>query len=333
MKVVAVGPEQTLEVRDVGDPEPAAGQVVVDVAACGICGSDLHMLPSGVLPEGAVLGHELSGTLAGVGSGVTDWSAGDRVCVYPFAPVDRLDIPLAMASGIGLGTNDGGYAERIVCDAEMLWRLPDEVELEHGALVEPLAVGLHGIDVSGAAPGQPVCVLGCGPIGAMTLVGLLARGFEEIVVVEPNPGRRELAGRLGAPHVVGLDGVHEEVLGALGGRAPEVVIECAGHVSAPGLAVELIAGEGTIALVGMLEEPVPISQLNVMLKEVVLRGSFAYRPKDFDEAVAMLVAGRVPVAELITSRHPLDEAAACFEELLRPGTEELKILLVPPGIA
>jgi (R,R)-butanediol dehydrogenase/meso-butanediol dehydrogenase/diacetyl reductase len=329
VKVVAVGPEQTLEVREVDDPEPGEGQVLVEVAACGICGSDLHMLPSGVLPEGSVLGHELSGTLAGVGSGVEDWAEGDRVCVYPFAPVDELDIPLAMASGIGLGANDGGYAERMVCDAGMLWRLPEEIELEHGALVEPLAVGLHGIDVSGAEPGQPVCVLGCGPIGAMTLVGLRGRGFEDIVVVEPNPGRRELAERLGAPHVAGIESVHEAVLGALGGRAPEAVIECAGHVSAPGLAVELVAPEGTIALVGMLEEPVPISQLNVMLKEAVLRGSFAYRPRDFDEAVALLAAGEVPVDELVTSRHPLEDASACFTELRRPGTEELKVLLTP----
>ncbi len=110
---------------------------------------------------------------------------------------------------------------------------------------------------------------------------------------------------------------------------PEFVIECAGNVSAPGLAVELIATEGTIALVGMLDEPVPISQLNVMLKEAVLRGSFAYRPKDFDEAVAMLAAGKVPVDDLITSRHPLENTSACFEELLRPGTPELKILLQP----
>jgi (R,R)-butanediol dehydrogenase/meso-butanediol dehydrogenase/diacetyl reductase len=329
MKAVAVGPEQSLELREVDDPAPGDGQVVIDVAACGICGSDLHMLPSGVLPEGAVLGHELAGTVAELGAGVEGFAASDRVCVYPFAPVDRLDIGLAMASGIGLGTNDGGYAERMVCDAAMLWRLPDGIDLEHGALVEPLAVALHGIDVSGAGPGQPVCVLGCGPIGAMTIVGLRARGFEDFAVVEPNPGRRELAKRLGAPHACGLDGVHEAVLEALGGRPPEAVIECAGHVDAPGLAVELVAPAGTIVLVGMLEEPVPISQLNVMLKEAVLRGSFAYRPKDFDEAVAILAAGAVPADELITSRRPLADAAACFAELRRPGTEELKILLVP----
>jgi (R,R)-butanediol dehydrogenase / meso-butanediol dehydrogenase / diacetyl reductase len=329
MKAVTVGPEQTLEVSEVDDPVAGDGQVVVDVAACGICGSDLHMLPSGVLPEGAVLGHELAGTVAAIGSGVEGWSTGDRVCVYPFAPVDHLDIALAMSSGLGIGANQGGYAEMMACDAGMLWRLPEGVELEHGALVEPLAVGLHGIDVSGARPEQPVCVLGCGPIGAMTLVGLLARGFTDVVVVEPNGGRRALAERLGAPHVTGLESVHEAVLGALGGRAPEAVIECAGHVDAPGLAVELIAPQGTIALVGMLEEPVPISQLNMMLKEAVLRGSFAYRPKDFDEAIEMLAARRVPVGELVTSRHPLEDTVACFGELRRPGTEELKILLVP----
>jgi (R,R)-butanediol dehydrogenase/meso-butanediol dehydrogenase/diacetyl reductase len=331
MKVVAVGPGQTLELRERDDPELGEGQVIVDVAACGICGSDLHMLPSGVLPEGAVLGHELAGTVSAVGAGVEGYVEGDRVCVYPFAPVDRLDVPLAMASGLGLGTNDGGYAERLACDAAMLWRLPDELELEHGALVEPLAVGLHGIDVSGARPEQPLCVLGCGPIGAMTIVGLRARGFADFVVVEPNPGRRELASRLGAPRSCGLDDVHEEVLGALGGRAPEVVIECAGHVDAPGLAVELIAPEGMIVLVGMLEEPVAISQLNVMLKETVLRGSFAYRPGDFDEAIAILAAGDAPVEELVTSRQPLAAAADCFTELRRPGTGELKILLIPGG--
>ena len=329
MKAVAVGPGQTLEVREVSDPRPGDGQVVVEVEACGICGSDLHMLPSGVLAEGSILGHELAGVLSEVGPGVDGWSIGDRVCVYPFAPVDEIDIPTALASGIGLGTNDGGYAERMACDANMLWRIPAGVELAHGALVEPLAVGLHGIDGSGAAPGQSVCVLGCGPIGAMTLVGLRARGFENVVAIEPNPDRRELALRLGAAHALGLDNVHEAVLGALGGAPPEVVIECAGHVSAPGLAVELIATEGTIALVGMLDEPVPISQLNVMLKEAVLRGSFAYRPKGFDEAVEMLAAGTVPVDDLVTSRHPLEDAADCFEELLRPSTPELKILLQP----
>ncbi|MEZ5061508.1 MAG: zinc-binding dehydrogenase [Solirubrobacterales bacterium] len=329
MRAVTVAPEQRLEVSEVSDTEPGEGEVTVEVAACGICGSDLHMLPSGVLPEGSILGHELAGTVAAVGAGVEGWSEGDRVCVYPFPPIDRLDIAASLDGGIGLGTHSGGYAERMSCPAEMLWRVPDDVDLAHGALVEPLAVALHGIDISGAQPGMKVCVLGCGPIGAMTVVGLRGRGFSDVVVIEPNEQRRELALRLGAATALGLDGVHEAVIEAFGGGLPEVVIECAGNVNAPALAIEILAPEGTVALVGMLEEPVPISQLNIMLKEAKLRGSFAYRPGSFDEAVAMLAAGKVPTEDLVTSRIGLDGVAAAFDELLRPGTPELKILIEP----
>lgn len=328
MRAVAVGPDCTLELRDVAEPTPDEGLVTLRVDSCGICGSDLHMLPSGALAEGSIMGHEVAGEVAAVGPGVSGWSVGDRACVYPFAPLDHLDVAVAMSSGIGLGTNDGGYAEVMACPAEMLWKLPDEVELAHGALVEPLAVGLHGIDISGASLEQTCCVLGCGPIGAMTLVGLRARGFERVVVVEPNEGRRELASKLGANAAFGLEGVHEAVLAELG-EPPAVVLECAGHVSAPGLAIELIAPEGSVALMGMLGEPVPISQLNVMLKEVRLRGSFAYRPANFDEAILMLAEGKVPAEELISSRRPLEDAADCFTELLDPTTTELKILLQP----
>lgn len=330
MKAVAVGPERTLEVRDVPDPEPGEGEVAVRVEACGICGSDLHMLPSGALAEGSIMGHEISGTVAAVGSGVEGWSGGEAVCVYPFAPLDELDVAAAMASGIGLGTNDGGYAEQLTVSAEMLWQLPAGVEVAHGALIEPLAVALHGIDVSGARPDDAICVLGCGPIGAMVLVALRARGFERVVAVEPNEERRRLATRLGALDAFDLEGVHDAVLEALGGAPPAIVLEAAGHVSAPGLAIELIAPEGTVALLGMLGEPVPISQLNVMLKEVTLRGSFAYRPAAFDEAIELLASGRVPAEELISSRRPLEDAADCFAELRTPGTSELKILLQPP---
>lgn len=329
MKAVAVAPGMTLEVREVPDAEPAAGQVAIKVEACGICGSDLHMLPSGALPEGAIMGHEFAGVITALGDGVTGWDLGDRVCVYPFPPIDRLDIAASMEGGIGLGTNDGGYAEHVAIPAEMLWRIPVGVDLAHGALIEPLAVGLHGIDVSGATPGTQVCVLGCGPIGAMTVVALRGRGFENIVVIEPNEQRRDLALRLGATTALALEGVHEGVINAFGGGLPEVVIECAGNVNAPGLAIEILAPEGTVALVGMLEEPVPISQLNVMLKEAKLRGSFAYRPANFDEAVEMLAAGKVPVDDLVTSRIGLDGVASAFEELLTPGTPELKILIEP----
>jgi (R,R)-butanediol dehydrogenase/meso-butanediol dehydrogenase/diacetyl reductase len=129
------------------------------------------------------------------GAGVEGWSRRESVRL-PFTPLEQFDIAAAMGRGIGLGTNDGGYAETVTVPAEMLWRPPDE--FEHGALIEPLAVALHEIDVSGAQPRQSVCFLGDGPIGVMAVVGLRARGFDDVMVVEPHELRRELATRLGA---------------------------------------------------------------------------------------------------------------------------------------
>ncbi len=282
----------------------------------------------GVLAAGTIMGHEFSGTLDVVGDGVEGWSEGDRVCIFPGRPLDRHDIVAQLDAGIGLGALPGGYAEAVVCEAECLWRLPDELELEHGALVEPLAVALHGLDVAGVEPGQTVAVLGAGPIGVMTLVALLARGVESVVVVEPNESRRALASEFGALAAVGLEGVHAAVVEALG-EPPAVVLECAGHPTALPLATELVASSGVIGLLGVLEEPVEISQMNLMLKEAQVRASFAYRPASFDEAVAMIAGGAVPAERLITSREPLERAEEMFAELLRPGTDQVKVLLKP----
>jgi threonine dehydrogenase-like Zn-dependent dehydrogenase len=127
---------------------------------------------------------------------------------------------------------------------------------------------------------------------------------------------------------VGLEGAHEAVLATLG-AAPGVVLECAGHPTAPGLAIELVAPSGRIVLLGVLEEPVQISQLLLMLKEAQMRASFAYRPANFTEAIELIEAGKVPLRELVTGREPLDRAQAMFDELSRPETEHIKVLLTP----
>ena len=114
-------------------------------------------------------------------------------------------------------------------------------------------------------------------------------------------------------------GCTRRALAALGGVPPAVVFECAGNPAAPNLAIELVAPSGRVILLGVLEEPVPISQLLLMLKEAQIRSSFAYRPGDFDEAIALIEAGKVPADELITGREPLARAQECFEELRQPG--------------
>ena len=322
--------DRRLEERDLDAPEPGAGQVRVKVEACGICGSDLHMLPSPTIPPGAVMGHEFAGVVDAVGEAVGAYAAGDRVCVYPFEPIDHHDLQVAMESGIGMSEHPGAYAEAVIVDEAMLWRLPDGVSFDEGALVEPLAVALHGLNVAEVTAGEPCVVIGAGPIGTMTAVALRARGVERVVVVEKNDRRLERARGLGFD-AVGLDGVHEAALAALGGVPPAVVFECAGNPAAPNLAIELVAPSGRVILLGVLEEPVPISQLLLMLKEAQIRSSFAYRPGDFDEAIAVIEAGKVPAEDLITGREPLARAQECFEELVSPETEHLKVLLKPSG--
>lgn len=320
--------DRRLEEREVADPEPGPGQVRVKVRACGICGSDLHMLPSPALPAGAILGHEFSGVVDTVGEGVTRHAPGDAVCVYPFEPVDRHDLQVALETGLGMSAHPGAYAEAVVVDEAMLWRLPEGVSFEEGALVEPLAVALHGLNVGEVAPDEPCAVIGAGPIGVMTAVALRARGATRIVVIEKNERRLERARALGF-EAVGPDAMHESAVAALGGAAPDVVFECAGNPAAPNLAIELVAPSGRVVLLGVLEEPVPISQLLLMLKEAQIRSSFAYRPSDFDEALALIEAGKVAAEDMITLSQPLARAQECFDELLSPGTEHLKVLLKP----
>lgn len=338
MKAVVLQQGGTLDYADVPDPIPGEGEVRLRVTACGLCGSDLHLRGMGILPPGYVMGHEFAGVVDAVGPGVTGWSEGDRACVYPFVPSPEHDMS-ASVTGIGCGGPAGGLAEACVVGTDRLWRLPDTLDTTLGALVEPLAVALHALDVSGVRAGDPCAVVGAGPIGVLTALALRARGVEQVAIVEPNERRRARVAALGegagsdrgvagAFPAFGLDGVHEQMLATLG-VPPRVVFECAGHPSAPGLALELVAPSGVVALLGVHDAPVPVSQLLLMLKEAQLRASFCYRPASFDEAVGLLADGAVPVEGLVTSHRPLADTGAVMDALATPGTDELKVLLLP----
>ena len=337
MRAVQVTEERGLAEGQLPDPEPAAGEAVIEIAFCGICGSDLHMLPSPAIAPGSVMGHEFSGSISALGEGVEGWSVGDRVSVLPGTPCgecpqcksDREHLCMeGVLRGHGLGGRPGAYAERVAVSAESLFALPDSVSDEHGALVEPLAVGVHAETLAELAANEPACVLGAGPIGVMTALALRAGGAERIVVVEPGENRRERIEALGFT-AIPLEGVHEALISHLDGELPAAVFECAGHPSALGLALELVAPAGTIVACGVLEEPVPINQLLLIMKEARVLGAFAYRREDFERAIELLASGELPAADLITEVVPLGRAQEMFDELTRPGTEQLKVLLKP----
>jgi threonine dehydrogenase-like Zn-dependent dehydrogenase len=162
----------------------------------------------------------------------------------------------------------------------------------------------------------------------MTALALRAEGFERVAVVEPNERRRQRIESFGFA-AAGLDNVHMEVLERLGGELPRAVFECAGHPSALGLGLELVRPAGTIVALGVLEEPVPINQLLLIVREARIRGSFAYTKRDFADAIALLAAGKIPAERIVTEIAPLERAQEMFDELGRPGTEQLKVLLRP----
>ncbi|MCE3267562.1 MAG: alcohol dehydrogenase [Solirubrobacterales bacterium] len=337
MRAVQVTDEKALAEGEHPDPRPGPGEVEIEVAFCGICGSDLHMLPSPAIPPGTIMGHEFSGRIASVGEGVEDWSPGDRVSVIPGKPCGECPNCLAdrehlcgeaVMRGHGLGGRPGAYAERIVVHSDCLFGLPDGVPDEHGALVEPLAVGVHAAELAGLGPEDPAVVLGAGPIGVMCALALRASGVKRVVVVEPGDHRRERIGGLGFT-AVALEGVHDAVIAAFDGELPVAVLEGAGHPDALGLALELVAPAGIVVAAGVLEEPVPINQVLLIIKEARIQGAFAYRREDFERSIELLESGRIPAAELITEVAPLARAQEMFDELRRPGTEQLKVLLAP----
>jgi (R,R)-butanediol dehydrogenase/meso-butanediol dehydrogenase/diacetyl reductase len=336
MRAVTITKSRGLEVVEIEPPLLASGEVRVDVACCGICGSDLHMLAMPAVPSGHVLGHELSGSITEVGREAGGWSVGERVTVLPMVACGACYACRAghahlcengLMRGPGLG-RQGGYAESVTVPAGMLHRLPDSVSDAHGALTEPLAVAIRGIALAQASPATAVVVLGAGPIGVMTAVGLRARGVERIAVVEPNAGRRALVSRLGFS-AVATDGAAEQVAALLGGEPPTVAIDCSGHPSGVPLAVGLLPPGGLLVVVGIPNDPAPLDVASLATKELTIRGSLAYSTDDFGEALGHIAAGRIPCDEIVTTIADLGEAGAWFEDLASGATDQIKVLLRP----
>ena len=191
----------TIEERPV--PHPGPDEVVVRVHSCGICGSDIHQLRDGWgLPPGVVAGHEWSGTIAAIGDNVTSWSVGELVvggssprCGTCRRCLEGKPSQCENRNDMTSTHSDGAFAEYILCRAAGVLRLPEGLAPRHAALAEPLSVAMHGITRSNVQPGDSVMVFGAGPIGALSIAALRAMGIDDVTVVEPHPGRRELAGQ------------------------------------------------------------------------------------------------------------------------------------------
>jgi (R,R)-butanediol dehydrogenase/meso-butanediol dehydrogenase/diacetyl reductase len=337
MKVAVYKRPNEMAVIEVPVPRAAAGEVVLKVHACGICGSDLHAVQYGIgMRPDTIMGHEYCGEIHEVGDGVAGYSIGERVAAFPFAVCGKCDrcergmeIHCRNLMAQGLGQLPGAYAEFVACGANSLFKLPDNVNSRDGALVEPLAVGLHAVKRSGITAGSTAIVMGAGPIGLAVLTWAKGKGAR-VVVSEIAEGRAELARKLGADVVVNpkeTDPV--ATVRELTGHSPQLIFECIGVKGTLANAIQMIGPRGQIVVVGVCMETDQIVPILCIMKEVSVDFVLGYDRPDFDDTIEALATGRIKPQSMVTDVIAIDQVPEMFTALRKPGARA-KVLVEFP---
>lgn len=337
------GPWQ-IAVEEVDDPEPGPGEALLEVRAAGICGSDLHGFTghTGRRSPGQIMGHEVVGRIRGLGPaiGETELRPGLLAAVNPVIGCGRCascnagtpqQCPDRRVIGV---TPDlrSAFAELMVAPASNVIVLGDDTPEEHGALVEPLAVGYHAARRGGCTCADRVLIVGGGPIGQACLLAARRCGARSIVVSEPNAARRELLQRLGATVIdPSADGIVERSRALLEGPAT-LVLDAVGSSSTLADALRASGLGGRVVLVGMNEPSVTLAAFAVSTEERTVIGSFCYSPTDFADTAAWVSTNPPELAELIEGRVDMYGAVSMFTELAAGRACESKVLLHPQGL-
>ncbi|HKP43877.1 zinc-binding dehydrogenase [Mycobacterium sp.] len=323
---------------DVPEPVPGPGQVLVEVKACGICGSDLHFAKHGKdvielnnqidgfgdggmqldLNRDIFMGHEFSAEVLEAGPDTQAPAPGTLVTSLPV---------LVSATGVEpivySNKTIGGYAERMLLSAPLLTPIPDGLDPRHAALTEPMAVGLHAVNKSAIQPGEVALVLGCGPIGLAIIAGLRHRGVESIVAADYSARRRELAETMGATATVDpADGSPFE------SATPRVVFEAVG---VPGIIDDILrrAPVGArVVVAGVCMQPDTVHPYFAIAKQINVQFVLAYDPNEFTDCLRAIAEGDIDVAPMITGEVGLAGVGAAFDELAHPDTH-CKVLVTP----
>jgi (R,R)-butanediol dehydrogenase/meso-butanediol dehydrogenase/diacetyl reductase len=321
-----------LAVEAIADPKPAPDELVIKVGRCGICGSDLHMTTEplfGIQP-GAVLGHEFSGEVVELGARAKGFKTGDRVAVAPLRGCGHCPSCLAgePAWCAQMMLQGGGYAEYATATDRQCLRLPESTSLADGALVEPLAVALHGMALSCLEPGARVLVLGAGPIGLGVAFWARRRGAAKVVVGDLVTAQAELAHIMGATGFVEVDArAVENVRAALGGQ-PDIVFECVGKPGILAQALEHVRPRGTIVMLGLCTTPDSFVPFAAVQKEARFVASAFFNMREFQAALDVLDGGHAPPRAMVTETVALDAMPAAFEGL-RKRTHQCKVMVAP----
>lgn len=342
MQAALVTGRERIELREFPDPEPTPGKAVVEIACCGICGTDLHAYHEGAPYSPALCGHEWSGTVSAVGAGVDNVREGDRVGIG-VAPAcggcrecragDPAHCGALLASLLGQGPlspGHGGFARAIGVEAARLYGLRPEISLVQASMLEPAAVAVHAVRRTPLRLGDVVVVLGAGPIGLLVQQAAFAAGAARVVVVEPEPSRAGLAARLGASAVVDPadPGFESRIREQCGPGGADVVFECAGIPATIDQSARLARRGGLVSLVGLATAPTRIAPAAWLAREIRLVASLGYLHEEFDVAMQLVVDGRLQLDPLHTATVGLADLEPAFRRLLE-GDGAVKILVDP----
>jgi len=342
MKALLLSRYKHLEIVDLPEPAPASGEVLVRVAACGICGSDVHGYDGSTgrrIPP-IVMGHEAAGTVAAWGEGVTGFAKGDRltfdstVSCGSCHPCRRGDVNLCdHRQVLGVSCTEyhrpGAFAEYVAVPSRIVHRLPDNLSFEEAAMLEALSVALHAVRLAPVQTGQTALVVGAGMIGLLLVQVLSNAGCSRIFVADLDQSRLELAHAAGATDVLvaGTDPV-EAVLKHTKGRGVDVAMEAVGRTETVQASIDSVCKGGTVVLVGNVTPAVTLPLQKVVARQIRLQGSCA-SAGEYPQAIELLASGGIEVRSLITAVAPLDQGPRWFARLYAREPHLMKVILTP----
>lgn len=343
MKALVLKEYNTFSLEDV--PLPAIGpeDVLVRVKACGICGSDVHGMDGSTgrrIPP-IIMGHEASGLIEQIGSGVAEWQMGERV-TFDSTVVTRQDFysqkgtfnlsDFRKVLGVSCGEyrQHGAFAEYVAVPQSILYLLPEGLSFEQAAMTEPVSVAFHAVNLIPSQINDSAVVVGCGMIGLFVIQALRLKGFGKIIAIDLDQRRLDLALRLGADFAIRSDEdeIIDKVKNLTAGRGADMAFEVVGIESTVNLAINAVRKGGKIGLVGNLSAKVELPLQAVVTRQLTLYGSCA-SAGEYPACLDMIASGRVKVDEMITAVVPLSEAAAWFLRLYRGEPGLMKIIVRP----
>jgi L-iditol 2-dehydrogenase len=343
MNALLLSQYKHLEIATLPVPVPEPFDVLVQVAACGICGSDVHGYDgtSGRRIPPLVMGHEAAGVVAAIGTGVSTFKPGDRVTfdstVYCGQCEFCLQGEINLCNNrqvIGVSCGDyrraGAFAEFVVVPQRIAYHLPDALEFQEAAMLEAISVALHAVRISEMKGGETALVIGAGMIGLLTLQAAKAGGASRVLVADIDRTRLQTARSLGADETLLLSGSElvKEILKQTEGRGVDLVLEAVGREETIAASIASVRKGGTVTLIGNISPEVKIPLQAVVSRQIRLQGSCA-SSGEYPQAMELLASGKIQVKSLITAVAPLSDGPRWFARLHAGEPNLMKVVLDP----